>query len=67
MLHSTNGFKDFGGLLKGQVKKEMNKSMRELEHKLQNTRGFQDGSLRLVGGVSDDPEAVIGKGWDLDV
>jgi hypothetical protein len=63
----TNGFKDFGGLLKGQVKKEMNKSMRELEHKLQNTRGFQDGSLRLVGGVSDDPEAVIGKGWDLDV
>ncbi len=33
----TDGFKNLDGLVKGKVKKEVNKGLRELEHTLNNT------------------------------
>lgn len=63
----TDGFKSIDGLVKGKVKKEVKQSLRELEHKLSSTARNSSGNPRYVGGVEEDTESYIGKGWDLDV
>lgn len=63
----TDGFKNLDGLVKGKVKKEVKKGLRELEHTLNNTARTSDGNLKFVSGVGEDPESFIGKGWNLDV
>lgn len=63
----TDGFKNLDGLVKGKVKKEVNKGLSELEHTLNNTARTSDGNLKFVSGVDEDPESFIGKGWNLDV
>lgn len=63
----TDGFKNLDGLVKGKVKKEVKKGLRELEHTLNNTSRTSDGNLKFVSGVDEDPESFIGKGWNLDV
>lgn len=63
----TDGFKNLDGLVKGKVRKEVKKGLRELEHTLNNTTRTSDGNLKFVSGVSDDPESFIGQGWGLDV
>lgn len=63
----TDGFKNIDGLIKGKVKKEVKQSLRELEHKLSSTARNSSGNPRYVGGVEEDTESYIGKGWDLDV
>lgn len=63
----TDGFKSIDGLVKGKVKKEVKQSLRELEHKLSNTSRTSAGEPKYVGGVEEDPESYIGKGWKLDV
>lgn len=63
----TDGFKNLDGLVKGKVKKEVKKGLRELEHVLNNTSRTSDGNLKFASGVEDDPESFIGKDWDLDV
>ena len=63
----TNGFKNLDGLVKGKVRKEVKKGLRELEHTLNNTARTSDGNLKFVSGVDEDPESFIGKGWNLDV
>lgn len=63
----TDGFKNLDGLVKGKVRKEVKKGLRELEHTLNNTSRTSDGNLKFVSGVEDDPESFISKGWDLDV
>lgn len=63
----TDGFKNIDGLVKGKVKKEVKQSLRELEHKLSSTARNSVGDPRYVGGVEEDTESYIGKGWDLDV
>lgn len=64
----TDGFKNFDGLIKGKVKKEVSKGIRSLEHVLNNTSRATDGTLNFVSGVSsDDPESYIGKGVHLDI
>lgn len=63
----TDGFKNIDGLVKGKVKKEVKQSLRELEHKLSSTTRNSAGNPRYVGGVEEDTESYIGKGWDLDV
>lgn len=63
----TDGFKNLDDLVKGKVRKEVKKGLRELEHTLNNTSRTSDGNLKFVSGVEDDPESFIGKGWDLDV
>lgn len=63
----TDGFKNLDGLVKGKVKKEVKKGLRELEHTLNNTARTSDGNLKFVSGVDEDPESFIGKRWNLDV
>lgn len=63
----TDGFKNLDGLVKGKVKKEVKKGLRELEHTLNNTARTSDGNLKFVSGVDEDPESFIDKGWNLDV
>lgn len=63
----TDGFKNLDGLVKGKVKKEVKKGLRELEHTLNNTARTSDGNLKFVSGVDEDSESFIGKGWSLDV
>lgn len=63
----TNGFKNLDGLVKGKVKKEVKKGLRELEHTLNNTARTSDGNLRFVSGVDEDPESFIGKNWKIDI
>lgn len=60
----TNGFKDMGNLLKGKVKKEVNKGLRELEHTLRgNSSKTFDGNLKLM---NESPETSF-RGWDIDL
>lgn len=63
----TNGFKDFDSFVKGKVKKDMKKGLRELEQTLNNTRRNGDGSLKMVTNQREDPNAFIGKGMKLDL
>lgn len=63
----TNGFKDFDGLIKNKVKKEVGKSLRELENTINNTSRNFDGSLKFISGISDDTDSIISKGWNIDV
>lgn len=59
----TDGFRDFKGLLKGEVKKEVKKGIRDLENIINNTSRTSDGSLNFVSGV--DSNSFIGKGWKI--
>lgn len=63
----TDGFKNIDNLIKGKVRKEVNKGIRELENTLNNTSRTSDGNLKYVSGVEEDSESFIGKGWDIDV
>ena len=63
----TNGFKDFDSLAKGKVKKEIRKGLSELEKTLNGTRRNQDGSLKMITSVKDDPESFITGGFRLDI
>lgn len=63
----TNGFKSMDGLIKGKVKKEVSKGLKNLENTLRNSSRPFDGNLQFMSGVSEDPESFIGKGWNIDV
>ena len=63
----TNGFKDFEGFTKGQVKKGIKKGLSELEKTLNGTRRNQNGGLRMVTSAKDDPESTIPGGFKLDI
>ena len=63
----TDGFKNLDKLVKGKVRKEMKKGIRELEHTLNNTARTTDGNLRFANNLEDDPDSYAGKGWRLDV
>lgn len=67
MFTLTDGFKSLDGLVKNKVKQETKKGFRELEHVLNNTARTSDGNLKFASGISEDPESIIGKGWNLDV
>lgn len=63
----TDGFKNLDGLVKGKVRKEVKKGLRELENTLNNTARTSDGNLKYVSGVDEDPESLVERGWKLDV
>ena len=63
----TNDFKDWDSFVKGKVKKETSKGLKDLEQKLRGTKLNSDGSMRLVTSVKDDPESYIGHGFRLDI
>lgn len=62
----TDGFKSLDGLVKGKVKKEIGKGLKELEHTLNNTARNSNGTLKFTSGVSSDPESVFSK-YTLDI
>lgn len=62
----TDGFKNIDKLVKGRVRKEVKKGLRELETTLNNTSRTSDGNLRYTSGVGEDSESNA-RGWDLDV
>lgn len=49
----TDGFKNLDGLVKGKVKKEMGKGMREFESVVNNTQRNPDGTLNFAAGTKD--------------
>lgn len=61
----TNGFKSIDDLVKGKVRREVKKGLRELENTLNNTSRTFDGNLNFANGF-DDTES-FDKGWKLDV
>ena len=63
----TNGFKDFDAFVKGKVKKEMKKGLRDLEKTLNNTRRYNDGSLKMVTNQKEDSNSFISGGFQLDL
>ena len=63
----TNGFKVFDAFVKGKVKKEMKKGLRDLEKTLNNTRRYNDGSLKMVTNQKEDPNSFISGGFQLDL
>lgn len=63
----TDGFKNIDKVIKTNVKKEVRKSIRNLEHTLNNSALQSDGSLNYMSGVSSDGESYLGKGIKLDV
>ena len=62
----TDGFKNLDQLIGKQVKQETAKGLRGLEQIINNTQRNPDGSLKLMSGVSDDPESFFGE-FELDV
>ena len=63
----TDGFKNIDKVIKTNVKKEVRKSIRNLEHTLNNSALQSDGSLNYMSGVSSDKESYLGNGIMLDV
>lgn len=62
----TDGFKNIDKLVKGRVRKEVKKGLRELENTLNNTIRTSDGNLKFASGVDGDSESNA-RGWDLDI
>lgn len=61
----TDGFKNLDSLVKGKVRKEVKKGMRELESKLSGTMRTTDGNLRFSNGA-EDPESWL-KEYSIDI
>lgn len=62
----TDGFKNIDKLVKGKVKKEVKKGLRELETTFNTTARMFDGNLKFASGVDEDPESNA-RSWDLDI
>ena len=62
----TDGFKSLDGLVKGKVKKEVGKGLKELEHTLNNTARNSNGTLKFTSGVGSDPESAFSR-YTLDI
>lgn len=62
----TDGFTNLDKLVKPTAKKQVRKSLRELEHTINTTRRNTDGSLNFMSGVSDDQESKVSD-YDIDV
>lgn len=62
----TDGFTNLDKLVKPTAKKQVRKSLRELEHTINTTRRNADGSLNFMSGVSDDSESKVSD-YDIDV
>lgn len=61
----SDGFKNYDGLVKTKVKKEVKKGFTELERAINNTSRNTNGSLNFMSGVNDTESSF--KGWMIDV
>lgn len=62
----TDGFKNLDGLVRGKVKKETSKSLRELEHTLRGNSTLGNGSLKLANGFGEDANSSSGLRLDVN-
>lgn len=62
----TDGYTNFDNLVKGKVRKEVKRGLKELEHTLRNSRRDGNGNLNLVTSENRDSASFIGKGIKLD-
>lgn len=62
----TNEFKDLDALVKGKVKKEVKKGLKNLEKVLSGNNGSFEGNFNYING-SVDEDSFIGKDWKLDI
>lgn len=60
----TDGFKSIDNLVKGKVKKEMKKGLRELERTISNTSRTSNGNLNFASGVDSNSRSTS---WDIDI
>lgn len=63
----TDGGKSANGFVKDQVRAEKNKSIRELERKINASTINPDGSLHFASGVSDNGDSLLNDGWKIDI
>lgn len=61
----SDGFKNYDGLIKTKVRKEVKKGFKDLERTINNTARNSDGSLNFMSGVNDEESSF--KGWRFDV
>lgn len=61
----SDGFKNYEGLVKTKVRKEVKKGFKDLERTINNTARNSDGSLNFMSGVNDEESSF--KGWRFDV
>ena len=61
----TDGGKNVAGFTKEQVRAEKNKSIRELERKINATSLNRDGSLRLSSGGQGSSDPLLQDGWKI--
>ena len=62
----TDGFKNIDKLVTDEVNKEIKNSVKELEHKINSTTRYSDGSFNYISGSSDN-DGYIGAGVRLDI
>lgn len=61
----TDGGKNLEGLTKEQVRAEKNKSIRELERKINASSLNRDGSLRYSSGSNSEADPLLSDGWKV--
>lgn len=62
----TDGGKNASGLVKKQAQVEKNKSIRELERKINSSALGSDGSLRYMSGNQIEEDNLLSDGWQVD-
>lgn len=62
----TDGGKNASGLVKRQAQVEKNKSIRELERKINSSALGSDGSLRYMSGNQIEEDNLLSDGWQVD-
>ena len=65
MFTLSDGFKNYEGLVRTRVRKEVKKGFRDLERAINNTARNSDGSLNFMSEINDDESSF--KGWRFDV
>ena len=63
----TDGGKNTDSLVKGQVRAERNKGIRELERKINTSAFDSDGSLKYMSGEQIGNDSLLSDGWQIDM
>ena len=61
----TEGGKNTGGIIKDQVRLEKNKSIRELERKINTSALDSDGSLKYMGSSGEEKDLLLSDDWKV--
>ena len=61
----TDGGKNTSGIIKEQVRAEKNKSIKELERKINTTPIGTDGALHFSTGIAGNDDTLLNDGWEI--